>query len=115
MRHGRSASATTQSGANYGRAYGCLPCPEVQVLLYAASPLSRMVVLQTAIPGSTRLSLIRQRPTRWAKAADAAQAVININAYKLFVDSIPDGWDMDLCTCSCSGSTRIHFRQLMAE
>lgn len=81
----------TQSGANYGRASaGACLALKSRCLLFAASPLFQNGGFGQ---GKGALDSIVAYPdndaNRWVLAANAAMAVINLNAYSLFVDSIP--------------------------
>ncbi|HLZ87338.1 MAG TPA: RagB/SusD family nutrient uptake outer membrane protein [Puia sp.] len=82
----------TQSGANYGRASGgaCLALKS-RVLLYAASPLFNNGGFAKGLSGGldSIVAYPDADPNRWVLAANAAQTLINLNAYSLFVDSIP--------------------------
>jgi hypothetical protein len=80
---------TTWSGAQYGRASrGACLAVKARVLLFAASPLFNNGGLAA---GNANLAGIvaypDADPNRWQLAADAAKAVIALNAYQLFVDS----------------------------
>lgn len=80
---------TTWSGAQYGRASkGACMAVKARVLLFAASPLFNNGGLAA---GNADLANIvaypDADPNRWKLAADAARAVIALNAYQLFVDS----------------------------
>lgn len=80
---------TTWSGAQYGRASrGACLAVKARVLLFAASPLFNNGGLAA---GNADLASIVAYPDadphRWQLAADAAKAVIALNAYQLFVDS----------------------------
>jgi hypothetical protein len=80
---------TTWSGAQYGRASrGACLAVKARVLLFAASPLFNNGGLAA---GNADLAGIvaypDADPNRWQLAADAARAVIALNAYQLFVDS----------------------------
>jgi hypothetical protein len=80
---------TTWSGAQYGRASrGACLAVKARVLLFAASPLFNNGGLAA---GNADLSSIVAYPDadphRWQLAADAARAVIALNAYQLFTDS----------------------------
>jgi len=60
-------------------------------------------------PGTALDSIVaypNSDPNRWVLAANAAMAVINLNAYSLFVDSIPGELGYGSCMCSCSVITR---------
>jgi hypothetical protein len=79
----------TWSGAQYGRASrGACLAVKARVLLFAASPLFNNGGLAG---GNTALASIVAYPdgdpNRWKLAADAARAVIALNAYQLYVDS----------------------------
>jgi starch-binding outer membrane protein, SusD/RagB family len=82
----------TQSGANYGRASGgaCLALKS-RVLLYAASPLFNNGGFAKGLSGGldSIVAYPDVDPNRWVLAANAALTLINLNAYQLFVDSIP--------------------------
>jgi len=83
----------TQTGANYGRASrGACLALESRVLLFAASPLFQNGgFAQGSANGLDSIVAYPDAdPNRWVLAANAAQAVIFVNAYSLFVDSIPD-------------------------
>jgi starch-binding outer membrane protein, SusD/RagB family len=87
-----AALPLTQAGANYGRASsGACLALKSRVLLFAASPLFQNGGFAQGAAGG--LDSIVAYPdadaNRWVLAANAAQAVINGNAYKLFVDSVP--------------------------
>jgi hypothetical protein len=80
---------TTWSGAQYGRASrGACLAVKARVLLFAASPLFNNGGLAA---GNADLAAVvaypDADPNRWQLAADAARAVIALNAYQLFVDS----------------------------
>lgn len=79
----------TFSGAQYGRASkGACMAVKARVLLFAASPLFNNGGLAG---GNAELASVvayaDADPNRWKLAADAARAVIALNAYQLFVDS----------------------------
>jgi hypothetical protein len=80
---------TTWSGAQYGRASrGACLAVKARVLLFAASPLFNNG--GTAAGDAELASIVAYPdadPHRWQLAADAARAVIALNAYQLFVDS----------------------------
>ncbi len=82
----------TQSGASYGRASGgaCLALKS-RVLLYAASPLFNNGGFAKGLAGGldSIVAYPDADPNRWVLAANAAQTLINLNAYQLFVDSVP--------------------------
>jgi len=83
----------TQTGANYGRAgRGACLALESRVLLFAASPLFQNGgFAQGSANGLDSIVAYPDAdPNRWTLAANAAQAVIFVNAYSLFVDSIPN-------------------------
>jgi len=80
---------TTWTGAQYGRASkGACLAVKARVLLFAASPLFNNGGMAA---GDANLANIvaypDADPKRWQLAADAAKAVIALNAYQLFVDS----------------------------
>ena len=81
-----------QSGASYGRASGgaCLALKS-RVLLYAASPLFNNGGFAKGLSGGldSIVAYPDADPNRWVLAANAAQTLINLNAYQLFVDSVP--------------------------
>lgn len=79
----------TWSGAQYGRASkGACMAAKARLLLLAASPLFNNGGLAN---GDANLASIvaypDADPNRWKLAADAAKAVIALNAFQLFVDS----------------------------
>jgi hypothetical protein len=79
----------TWTGAQYGRASrGACLALKSRVLLFAASPLFNNGGLAG---GNAALDSVvaypDADPNRWQLAADAARAVIALNAYQLFVDS----------------------------
>ncbi|MDO6429940.1 RagB/SusD family nutrient uptake outer membrane protein [Flavitalea sp. BT771] len=77
------------SGAQYGRISkaACLALKS-RLLLYAASPLFNNGGLAQGSPGlDSVVAYPDADPNRWQLAADAAKAVILLNAYSLFVDS----------------------------
>jgi hypothetical protein len=77
------------SGAQYGRISraACLALKS-RLLLYAASPLFNNGGLAQGNPGlDSVVAYPDSDPNRWQLAADAAKAVILLNAYSLFVDS----------------------------
>ena len=79
----------TWTGAQYGRASrGACLALKSRVLLFAASPLFNNGGLAA---GNAALDSVvaypDADPNRWQLAADAARAVIALNAYQLFVDS----------------------------
>ncbi|HEY1200526.1 MAG TPA: RagB/SusD family nutrient uptake outer membrane protein [Niastella sp.] len=79
----------TWSGAQYGRASkGACMAVKARVLLFAASPLFNNGGLAG---GNAELAALVAYPdddaNRWKLAADAAKAVIALNAYQLVVDS----------------------------
>lgn len=82
----------TQTGANYGRASGgaCLALKS-RVLLYAASPLFNNGGLAKGLGGGldSIVAYPDADPNRWVLAANAAQTLINLNAYQLYYDSVP--------------------------
>jgi starch-binding outer membrane protein, SusD/RagB family len=83
----------TQSGANYGRASrGACLALESRVLLFAASPLFQNGgFAQGSANGLDSIVAYPDAdPNRWILAANAAQNVINVNAYSLYVDSVPN-------------------------
>jgi starch-binding outer membrane protein, SusD/RagB family len=83
----------TQTGANYGRASrGACLALESRVLLFAASPLFQNGgFAQGSANGLDSIVAYPDAdPNRWTLAANAAQAVIFVNAYSLFVDSVPN-------------------------
>jgi starch-binding outer membrane protein, SusD/RagB family len=78
----------TQSGSLYGRiSKGACLALKSRVLLYAASPLFN----NGGTAGGGELASIvaypDSDPNRWRLAADAAKAVIALNAYSLYIDS----------------------------
>jgi starch-binding outer membrane protein, SusD/RagB family len=82
------ALPTTYSGLDYGRiTKGAALALKARVLLYAASPLFNggsfatdpELIRQTAYPTAD--------PTRWQKALQAAQDVVNLNQYELEEDN----------------------------
>lgn len=82
----------TQSGANYGRASaGACMALKSRVLLFAASPLFQNGGFAKGMANGldSIVAYPDQDANRWVLAANAAQTVINLNAYSLFVDSIP--------------------------
>jgi len=81
---------TTQSGSNYGRASaGACLALKSRVLLYAASPLFNNGGFAQGTALDSIVAYPDADPARWTLAANAAQAVINLNAYQLYVDSVP--------------------------
>lgn len=79
---------TTQSGSLYGRiSKGACLALKSRVLLFAASPLFN----NGGLAGSGELASIvaypDKDPNRWKLAAEAARAVIALNAYELYYDS----------------------------
>jgi hypothetical protein len=81
---------TTQSGSNYGRASGGAALAlKSRVLLYAASPLFQNGGFAGSAAGGldSIVAYPDQNPNRWVLAANAAQAVISLGMYSLYVDS----------------------------
>lgn len=77
------------SGNQYGRASrgSCLALKS-RVLLFAASPLYNNGGFAAGMAGiDSVVAYPDANPNRWQLAADAAKAVILLNAYSLFVDS----------------------------
>jgi hypothetical protein len=80
---------TTQGGADYGRASaGACLALKSRCLLFAASPLFQNGGFSGGGALDSIVAYPDQDPNRWVLAANAAQAVINLGAYSLFVDSI---------------------------
>ncbi|AYD47503.1 RagB/SusD family nutrient uptake outer membrane protein [Arachidicoccus soli] len=79
----------TQTGSQYGRASkGACLALKARLLLYAASPLFNNGGIGKGIAGlDSIVAYPDANPDRWKLAADAAEAVINLNAYSLYVDS----------------------------
>ncbi|MGF7230360.1 RagB/SusD family nutrient uptake outer membrane protein [Arachidicoccus sp.] len=79
----------TQSGSQYGRASkGACLALKARLLLYAASPLFNDGGIGKGIAGiDSIVAYPDANPERWKLAADAAEAVISLNAYSLYVDS----------------------------
>jgi len=75
------------TSSDYGRATkGAALALKARVLLYAASPLTNS---SRADDPNRLVSYGSEDATRWKKAADAAQAVINLNQYSLYRASTP--------------------------
>ena len=77
-----------QTGSQYGRiSRGACLALKSRVLLFAASPLFN----SGGVAGTGELASIvaypDANPARWQLAADAAKAVIAMNAYSLYIDS----------------------------
>ncbi|HEX6429641.1 MAG TPA: RagB/SusD family nutrient uptake outer membrane protein, partial [Niastella sp.] len=79
----------TFTGAQYGRASrGTCLALKSRVLLFAASPLFNNGGLAADnAPLNEIVAYPDADPQRWQLAADAARAVIALNAYQLFIDS----------------------------
>jgi hypothetical protein len=79
----------TWTGAQYGRASrGACLAVKARVLLFAASPLFNNGGMAAGNPDLANIVAYPDAdPRRWQLAADAARAVIALNAYQLFVDS----------------------------
>lgn len=79
----------TQSGSLYGRiSKGACLALKARVLLFAASPLFNNGGTAAGKPGlDTIVAYPDSDPNRWRLAADAAKAVIGLNAYNLYYDS----------------------------
>jgi hypothetical protein len=78
---------TTQSGVNYGRASkGACLALKARVLLYAASPLFNDAPL-TGSKKDAVLGYTSPSRERWKLAKEAAEAVIGLSAYNLYVDN----------------------------
>lgn len=81
---------TTQTGSNYGRASaGACLALKSRVLLYAASPLFNNGGFGKGTALDSIVAYPDADPNRWVLAANAAQAVITLNVYSLFVDDVP--------------------------
>lgn len=79
----------TQTGSLYGRISkaACLAL-KARVLLFAASPLFNNGGTAKGIAGLDSIVAYQDTdPNRWRLAADAAKAVIGLNAYSLYYDS----------------------------
>jgi len=79
----------TQSGSQYGRASkGACLALKSRLFLYAASPLFNDGGIAKGTAGlDSIVAYPDSDPSRWQRAADAAQAVIALNAYHLYTDS----------------------------
>ncbi|MDE1192994.1 MAG: RagB/SusD family nutrient uptake outer membrane protein [Arachidicoccus sp.] len=80
----------TQSGSNYGRASkGTCLALKARLYLYAASPLfNNGGIGKTEGNGmDTIVAYPDSDPNRWQRAANAAEQIILLNAYSLYVDS----------------------------
>ncbi len=78
----------TQSGSLYGRvSKGACLALKSRVLLFAASPLFNNGGLSGGGELASIVAYPDNDPERWKKAADAAKAVIALNAYNLYYDS----------------------------
>lgn len=79
---------TTQTGSLYGRiSKGACLALKSRVLLFAASPLFNSGGLAGSGDLASVVAYPDADPNRWQLAADAAKAVILLNAYSLYVDS----------------------------
>ncbi len=80
--------STTQSGSLYGRASkGACLALKSRLLLFAASPLFNSGGASGGGEAASVVAYPDADPNRWKLAADAAKAVIALNAYNLFYDS----------------------------
>ena len=97
---------TTQSGSQYGRASrGASLALKSRLYLYAASPLFNNGGIANGTAGLDSIVAYPDAdPSRWQRAADAAQAVIALNAYELYVDST-----------SVSGKPGFGFQKLFSQ
>jgi hypothetical protein len=78
----------TQAGKEYGRAdAGACLALKARVLLFAASPLFNGGQIATSEPLKSVTGYPAYSKDRWKLAMDAAQAVMNTNAYSLYVDN----------------------------
>lgn len=79
----------TQTGALYGRiSKGACLALKSRVLLFAASPLFNNGGQAKGMAGLDSIVAYPDNdPNRWRRAADAAKAVIGLNAYSLYYDS----------------------------
>ncbi|ANI89645.1 hypothetical protein A9P82_10310 [Arachidicoccus ginsenosidimutans] len=80
----------TQSGSNYGRASkGACLALKARLYLYAASPLFNNggIGKDQGNGLDTIVAYPDADPNRWQRAANAAEQVILLNAYSLYVDS----------------------------
>ncbi|MDO9374702.1 MAG: RagB/SusD family nutrient uptake outer membrane protein [Bacteroidota bacterium] len=78
----------TQSGSLYGRvSKGACLALKSRVLLFAASPLFNSGGLSGGGELASVVAYPDADPNRWKSAADAARAVILLNAYDLYYDS----------------------------
>ena len=78
----------TQSGSQYGRiSRGACLALKSRVLLYAASPLFNNGGTAGAGELGSIVAYPDVNPNRWQLAADAAKAVIQLNAFGLYTDS----------------------------
>lgn len=76
------------TGIEYGRVTrGAALALKARVLLYAASPLYNGGSLTDDPAISPLLAYPTADPSRWQKAFDAAQAVVNLNQYSLYTDN----------------------------
>lgn len=80
---------TVQTGSLYGRASkGAALALKSRLFLYAASPLFNNGGIANGMAGlDSIVAYPDSDPSRWQRAADAAQAVIALNAYELYTDS----------------------------
>ncbi len=87
----------TFAGNEYGRAdAGACLALKARVLLYAASPLFNGGQIATAEPLRSITGYPSPDNNRWKLAMDAAEAVINTNAFSLYVDnSTAPGYGFD--------------------
>ncbi|MEO6720290.1 MAG: RagB/SusD family nutrient uptake outer membrane protein [Ferruginibacter sp.] len=78
----------TQTGSLYGRiSKGACLALKSRVLLFAASPLFNNAGISGGGEAASIVAYPDSDPNRWKLAADAARAVIALNAYNLYYDS----------------------------
>ena len=78
----------TRAGSDFGKiSRGACFALKSRVLLFAASPLFNSGGTSGGGPLASIVAYPDADPARWKKAADAAAAVIGLNAYHLFYDS----------------------------
>jgi len=76
------------TGIDYGRiTRGACLALKARVLLYAASPLFNGGSFATSPELASETAYPTANPSRWQKALDAAQDVVNLNQYQLEVDN----------------------------
>ena len=83
-----AALPNTQTGSLYGRASrGACLALKTRMLLYAASPLFNNGGIGKGTALDSIVAYPDSDPNRWKAAADAASAIIALNAYQLYTDS----------------------------